>query len=155
MRYELREYVDGEKSPFARWFNKLAPATAARIDKYLRRMAQGNLGDSKSVGGGVQELRIDYGPGYRVYYGRDGERLICWGSDHDKCLKGRGITAAGHASERLRCDFSMGLLHLRMWRVQCPHHAAGESISASRVRLSPDASLPQPQFPVPIRPRSN
>lgn len=76
MKYELREYVDGARLPFARWFNKLAPVTAARIDKYLRRMEQGNLGDSKSVGSGVQELRIDYGPGYRVYYGRDGERLV-------------------------------------------------------------------------------
>jgi putative addiction module killer protein len=76
MKYELREYVDGGKSPFAKWFNKLAPMTAARIDKYLRRMAQGNFGDSKPVGGGVLELRIDYGPGYRVYYGRDGERLV-------------------------------------------------------------------------------
>ncbi len=76
MEYELREYVADGKSPFAGWFNKLAPVTAARVDKYLRRMAQGNLGDSKSVGGGVRELRIDFGPGYRVYYGREGQRLI-------------------------------------------------------------------------------
>ena len=76
IRYELREYLDEGKSPFARWFNRLPPVAAARIDKYLRRMEQGNLGDSKSVGGGVHELRIDCGPGYCVYYGRDGDRLI-------------------------------------------------------------------------------
>ena len=56
MRHELREYVEDGVSPFARWFNRLAPATAARIDKYLRRMGQGNFGDSKSVGGGGTNL---------------------------------------------------------------------------------------------------
>ncbi|MBT3297152.1 MAG: type II toxin-antitoxin system RelE/ParE family toxin [Verrucomicrobia bacterium] len=76
MRYELQEYIEDGKSPFARWFNKLAPTTAARIDKYLRRMEQGNFGASKPVGGGVIELCIDYGPGYRVYYGRDGRELV-------------------------------------------------------------------------------
>jgi len=76
VRYQLREYVEGDISPFAKWFRKLAPVAAARIDKYLRRMEQGNMGDSKSVGGDVKELRIDCGPGYRVYYGCDGELLI-------------------------------------------------------------------------------
>jgi putative addiction module killer protein len=75
MKYELLEYIENNKSPFEKWFRKLDPVTAARIDKYLRRMEQGNMGDFKSLGGGVEELRIDYGPGYRVYYGRDGERL--------------------------------------------------------------------------------
>ena len=76
MTYELREYLELGKSPFAAWFGKLDAVTAARVDKYLRRMEQGNLGDSKSLGGGLRELRIDYGPGYRVYYGRDGVTLI-------------------------------------------------------------------------------
>ena len=76
MKYELHEYIENGKSPFARWFNKLNPVTAARLDKYLRRMEQGNMGDSKPVGEGVQELRVDYGPGYRVYYGRDGGYVI-------------------------------------------------------------------------------
>ena len=76
MNYELCEYIENEKSRFARWFNKLVPATAARIDKYLRRMEHGNTGDSKSVGAGVVELRINYGPGYRIYYGKDGTKLI-------------------------------------------------------------------------------
>jgi putative addiction module killer protein len=39
-------------------------------------MAQGNLSNAKSVGGGIQEYRIDFGPGYRIYFGRDGERLV-------------------------------------------------------------------------------
>jgi len=89
MSYEIREYVEDGKSPFGRWFRRLPPVTAARIDRYLRRMAQGNLGDSKSVGDGVQELRIDYGPGYRVYYGRDGERLISCSPEAANVLRPR------------------------------------------------------------------
>jgi putative addiction module killer protein len=94
MTYELREYIDGDRSPVARWFDTLAPVTAARIDKYLRRMEQGNLGDSKSVGGGVQELRIDYGPGYRVYYGRDGECLVILLAGGSKRSQANDITEA-------------------------------------------------------------
>ena len=76
MEYELREFIENDVSPFSKWFRKLAPVAAARVDQYLRRMEHGSLGDSKSVGGGVKELRIHYGPGYRVYYGLDGECLI-------------------------------------------------------------------------------
>jgi len=74
--YELREYLEGNTSPFGEWFHRLDAVTAARVDRYVRRMEHGNFGDSKSVGGGVRELRIHYGPGYRVYYGQDGDRLI-------------------------------------------------------------------------------
>ena len=42
----------------------------------ITRMAQGNLSNTKGVGGGLQEYRIDFGPGYRIYFGRDGERLV-------------------------------------------------------------------------------
>ena len=94
MRYELREYIENGHSLFARWFNKLDPVTAARVDRYLRRMEQGNRGDSKSVGGGVQELRIDYGPGYRIYYGRDGERLIILLAGGTKHSQSRDILEA-------------------------------------------------------------
>ncbi|MEI8205249.1 MAG: type II toxin-antitoxin system RelE/ParE family toxin [Kiritimatiellales bacterium] len=77
MKYEIREVDDGRgSSPFASWFNKLDAAAAARVDRYIRRIENGNFGNSKPVGGGVQELKIDFGPGYRVYYGRDGQRLI-------------------------------------------------------------------------------
>ena len=70
-QYSLVEYVEGERSYFAEWFSGLVAAPAARIDRYVRRMEFGNFGDSKSVGEGVRELRIDFGPGYRVYYGID------------------------------------------------------------------------------------
>ncbi len=49
MKCGIREYLEDAKSPFAKWFNKLAPVAAARIDRYLRRMDQSNFGDSKSV----------------------------------------------------------------------------------------------------------
>ena len=66
--FSLVEYVDGEKASFAEWFSGLDAAPAARLDRYVRRMEFGNFGDSKSVGEGVRELRIDFGPGYRVHY---------------------------------------------------------------------------------------
>jgi putative addiction module killer protein len=54
---------------YADWFNRLRdPAARARIDARIRRFSLGNPGDVKSVGGGVSELRIAYGPGYRVYF---------------------------------------------------------------------------------------
>jgi putative addiction module killer protein len=49
---------------------------AAKVTIALIRLGQGNLSNAKSVGGGLQEYRIDFGPGYRVYFGRDGDTLI-------------------------------------------------------------------------------
>jgi len=74
--FELLEYLEDEKSFYAAWFNSLDAAPAARIDRYVRRMENSNFGDSKSVGEGVRELRIDFGPGYRVYYGIDEDRIV-------------------------------------------------------------------------------
>ena len=50
--------------------------TAARVDRYLRRLESGNFGAAKVLREGVSELRLDFGPGYRVYFGRDGKSLI-------------------------------------------------------------------------------
>lgn len=77
MKYEIQEYCDARgRSPFAAWFNKLDAAAAARVDRYVRRIENGNFGNTKPVGRGVQELKINFGPGYRVYYGIEGVRLI-------------------------------------------------------------------------------
>ncbi len=65
-----------ETSPFARWFADLAPQAAAKVTTALLRIEQGNLSNSKSVGEGVQEYRLHWGPGYRIYYARDGETLV-------------------------------------------------------------------------------
>ena len=74
---DVREYValDGS-SPYAKWFNDLNAPAAAKVAIAVTRLAQGNFSNAKSVGGGLQEYRIDFGPGYRIYFGRDGERLV-------------------------------------------------------------------------------
>jgi putative addiction module killer protein len=68
----------------------------------LNRIRLGNFGDCKSVGGGVEELRIDFGPGYRVYYGREGARVVVLLCGGDKKMQGRDIlTAQRHWKEYL------------------------------------------------------
>ncbi len=75
---ELVEFVDTNgKVPFRAWLMGLKDTkTRARIDARLLRVRSGNFGDAKPVGGGVHELRVDHGPGYRIYFAHDGERLV-------------------------------------------------------------------------------
>jgi putative addiction module killer protein len=74
---ELRYYLGADgRSPFASWFEDLDPIAGAKAVRALARMEQGNLSNVKSVGEGVLEYKIDFGPGYRVYFGRDGEQLV-------------------------------------------------------------------------------
>jgi putative addiction module killer protein len=70
---------------FARWLANLRDGRArARINARIRRLSVGNPGDVKSVGSGVSEIRIDYGPGYRVYFVRRGEALVILVAGGDK-----------------------------------------------------------------------
>lgn len=55
---------------------RLNAQAAAEVTMAVTRMAQGNLSNARSVGAGLQEYRIDFGPGYRIYFGRDGDRLV-------------------------------------------------------------------------------
>ena len=74
---ELREYLDEQgRSPFARWFDRLKAVPAAKVATALVRMEQGNLSNAQGVGGGILETKIHFGPGYRIYFGRDGETLV-------------------------------------------------------------------------------
>ncbi len=74
---EIREYInDRGHSPFGRWFDGLDAKAAARVRTTLARMEAGNLSNVRGVGRGVLERRIHAGPGYRVYFGRDGDTLI-------------------------------------------------------------------------------
>ena len=77
MQITLREYLDKVgRSPFGRWFDDLDATAAARVTTALARIEQGNFSSVKGVGAGVFEYRIDFGPGYRVYFGKDGETLV-------------------------------------------------------------------------------
>jgi putative addiction module killer protein len=71
------EYLDGAgRSPFGRWFDRLDAPAAAKVTIALTRLGLDNLSNVKGVGHGVFESRIDFGPGYRFYFGRDGDVLV-------------------------------------------------------------------------------
>jgi putative addiction module killer protein len=73
----IREYLDNKgRSPFRRWFETLGPVAQDQVGSRLDRLSAGNPGDVKPIGGGVSELRIHYGPGYRIYVAFDGRTLV-------------------------------------------------------------------------------
>jgi putative addiction module killer protein len=83
------------QEPLTRWFDRLRDhEAAARIARRLDRLRSGNPGDSKAVGEGVEELRIDYGPGYRVYFGQDGDAIVVLLVGGDKRTQSRDIETA-------------------------------------------------------------
>ena len=74
---KLNQYRDDNNGvPYEEWESSLPSVMAARITKYVKRMENGNFGNSEPVGSGVSELKINLGPGYRVYYGQDGDTLV-------------------------------------------------------------------------------
>ena len=94
--YELRHYfsLDGQDL-FARWLDGLKDRQAqARVAARLIRLNNGNFGDCKPVGEGVWELRVDWGPGYRVYYAIEGKRVILLCDGGDKRSQSTDITRA-------------------------------------------------------------
>ena len=73
----IREHIDLDgRSPYAKWFNRLNAPAAAKVATAIVRMEQGNLSNSKGIGEGVFECPIDFGPGYRIYFGKDGDALV-------------------------------------------------------------------------------
>ncbi len=82
---ELRNYVDenGEE-PFQTWLDGLDVRMRGIVRVRLRRVENGNLGDSHGVGEGVSELVIDVGPGYRVYFGQEGDIIVLLTGGHKK-----------------------------------------------------------------------
>ena len=92
---ELRYYLTPTgQSPFESWFTSLNNQAAAKVTVALARLEQGNHSNTKSVGEGVHEYRIDWGPGYRVYFGRDGETLVILLTGGTKQRQQKDITAA-------------------------------------------------------------
>jgi putative addiction module killer protein len=94
--YEIDYYVTAQGGkPFKDWLEGLRDVQGrARIRVRLDRVRLGNLGDHRSVGAGVQELRIDYGPGYRVYFGTEGQRVVLLLLGGDKSSQTRDIARA-------------------------------------------------------------
>ena len=89
------EYLDDQgESPFGSWFSSLDAPAAARIAAAVSRMEQGNFSAAKSIGGGVMEYRIDAGPGYRIYFGRDGATLVILLAGGTKRRQQRDIDSA-------------------------------------------------------------
>lgn len=94
--YELRYHQTGDgKQPFTAWLEQLVDAQArAKIQVRLARLASGNFGDHKGVGDGVMELRIDWGPGYRVYLARVGRTVVLLLCGGDKATQQEDIARA-------------------------------------------------------------
>jgi putative addiction module killer protein len=92
---ELRGYIDEQGNKrFANWLEELDAFAAAKVSIALARMEQGNFSNAKSVGAGVFEYKIDFGPGYRVYFGKDGELVVILLGGGTKKRQSRDIAAA-------------------------------------------------------------
>jgi putative addiction module killer protein len=92
-----------ETGRYRQWFAKLKDGQAkTRVDMRLRRLRRGNFGDAKPVGQGVSELRIDYGPGYRVYFMRKDRVVIVLLAGGDKNSQSRDITSALDMAQAIR-----------------------------------------------------
>lgn len=73
----IRSFVERNgRVPFQEWLDALDRQAQAKIDVALYRLAQGNRSHVKGVGSGVAELKADFGPGYRIYFGQDGAALV-------------------------------------------------------------------------------
>jgi putative addiction module killer protein len=95
---ELLEYVtERGVNPFRKWLDDLRDIKARAVIRVrLNRVRLGNFGDTKSVGEGVSELRIDYGPGYRVYFGRSGNTIVILLCGGQKRTQKKDIRTAQH-----------------------------------------------------------
>ncbi|MDK9694951.1 MAG: type II toxin-antitoxin system RelE/ParE family toxin [Siculibacillus sp.] len=75
--FDIRCWIDDDGSaPFEEWFEDLDPRAAAKVTVAPKRLGTGNTSNVESIGGGLSELKIDFGPGCRVYFGREGQRLV-------------------------------------------------------------------------------
>jgi putative addiction module killer protein len=95
---EIVEYeTESGESPFGDWFNSLHAPAAAKVTLALIRLGQGNTSNVESVGAGIHEFKIDFGPGYRIYFGYDGKELVVLVAGGSKKRQARDIeTAKAH-----------------------------------------------------------
>jgi putative addiction module killer protein len=106
---QVEEFItDEDVSPFRRWFDALDDHAAALATIAIDRLGEGNTSNAKSLGEGVSELRINRGPGYRIYFGWDGKVLV--------------ILLGGGTKRRQQSDIQTALRH---WRSYKARKAAG------------------------------
>ena len=102
---DVREYLDRQgSSPFALWFESLPNAAAAKVTMAVTRLGQGNFSNVKGVGAGVLEYKVDFGPGYRVYLGKDGDCLV--------------ILLGGGSKKRQSTDISLAIDRWRDYKIR-------------------------------------
>ncbi|MGH8736537.1 MAG: type II toxin-antitoxin system RelE/ParE family toxin [Burkholderiales bacterium] len=94
----VAEYLDSAgRSSFRRWFDDLDATAAAKVAAALFRLGQGNFSNVEGVTGGIFEYRIDFGPGYRIYFGKDGSTFVILLGGGTKKRQSRDIKAAAEA----------------------------------------------------------
>jgi len=92
---KLVEYLDNKgNSPFGSWFRRINAQAAAKITMALVRLEGGNISKAKSLGSGIYELKVDFGPGYRVYFGYDGPEVVILVAGGTKKRQGKSIEIA-------------------------------------------------------------
>ena len=95
MALTFREYQTADGiSPYRQWLDSLTKAVRARIQARVLRFELGNLGDHKHVDEGVWEARVMFGPGYRIYFGKDGDSIVVLLVGGDKGSQARDIARA-------------------------------------------------------------
>jgi putative addiction module killer protein len=99
----IQEYLsEDNESPFRNWFDSLDPQAAALVTTAIGRLSDGNTSNVKPIGEGAAELKIDRGPGYRIYFGWDGKVLV--------------ILLGGGTKRRQQNDIEAALLRWRDYR---------------------------------------
>jgi putative addiction module killer protein len=94
-KIEFTEYVDANgSSPFAKWFDALDAVAAAKVRVYITRVELGNYSNVEPIGDGLSEIKIDYGPGYRVYFRKEKEILLLLLGGSSKKGQQKAIDAA-------------------------------------------------------------
>lgn len=100
--YKGQAFQLAETDEFHHWLGSLADRRAkARVIDRIKRASDGNFGDAKAVGSGVSEMRIDYGPGYRVYFFRRGKELVILLCGGDKKSQQADIAQAVRMKEEI------------------------------------------------------
>jgi putative addiction module killer protein len=92
---EVREFLDTRgRSPYAAWFDSLNGQAAAKVATAVTRLSLGNFSNVESVGSGVFEYKLDFGPGYRIYFGKDSDTMVILLGGGTKKRQARDISAA-------------------------------------------------------------